>query len=452
MSNQPDEKKLEKIEKEINQLKPSELKTRLYENTDELDAEILRKAADILFNEDISGALFLEMKIEDFKEMGLTFGCRTALMKYREKIVGKPDFLSEAITPGGFVLSSIKPNILKQESIPFSRGRVSREEGELLCKPAAEIVGEVTDQDWDCPELPPVSDAESNSQTASNRKRGSSIFQMPKNVETPGSLLGIPRRNGLVGEPSVPGSTDGEDEKLQDTSDTVKTDDLLANVENYLELPSAIRNLDNLEKQNDSEWERKSDVGCVSTIAPGCQPSHARRPLSQSLRINYRSSSQIPKVKPRPSETEPFELLVDRKTSSKIQTTLAKLRVQDKILKEGWFEEAYGHRKKWKKIRWDARYGVLLDTGMLIYFAEQPIEKRGIMGFKITVDLSVLQKVTIQHVKNDWRIKIHSPTASPPTHLLRFACKQEMSEWRNLLLQVGRLKLPHEDGNKKSGN
>jgi len=454
MSKQFDEKKQEKTEKEINQLKPSELKTRLYENTDELDAEILRKAADILFNEDISGKLFLEMKMEDFKEMGLTFGCRTALVKYREKIVGKPDLLSELITPGISALSSIKPNFLKQGSIPGSGRRVSREEGELLSKPQAEINGEITDQDWDCPELPPVSEADSNSETATNRKRGSSIFQMPINPETSGSLLGIPARNGLVGEPSVPASTDGEDEKLPDTSDSVKTDDLLATVESYLELPSAIKNLDNLE-ENDSEWERKSDVGCVSTIAPGCRPSHVRRPLSQSMRIKYRSCSQIPKVKPRPSETEPFELLVDRKSSSKNslrRTTLAKLRAQDKILKEGWYEEAHGHRKKWKKIGWDARYGVLLDTGMLIYFAEQPLEKRGIMGFKSTVDLSVLQKVTIQHGKNDWRIKIHSPTASPSTHLLRFACKQEMYEWRNLLLQVGGLIMPHEVGNKKHGD
>jgi len=454
MSNQPDEKKLEKTDKEINQLKPSELKTRLYENTDELDAEILQKAADILFNEDISGALFLEMKMDDFKEMGLTFGCRTSLVKYREKMVEKPDSLSEEITPGTPALSSIEPNFLSDRTLA-SGGRVSRDEGELLSKPVAVIYGEITDQGWECPELPPVSDGDSNSETASNRKRSSSIFQMPKNSGTPGALLGIPTKNGLVGEPSATGSTDVEDEKLEDTSDTVKTDDLLATVESYLELPSAIANLANFEKQNDCEWEQKSDIGCVSNIAPGCRPSQVRRPLSQSMRIKYRSNSQIPKMRPRPSETEPFELLIDPKSSSKNaieRTTLAKLRAQDKILKEGWYEEERRHRKIWKKIGWDARYGVLLDTGMLINFAEQPFEKRGIMGFKHTVDMSVLEKVTRQHGKNDWRIKIHSPSASPSSHLLRFACEQEMNEWRNLLRQVGGLIMPHQDGNKENGN
>jgi len=455
MSDQLDDKKLEKTDKEINQLKPSELKTRLYENTNELDSEILQKAADILFKEDISGALFLEMKMEDFKEMGLTFGCRTALVKYREKIVRKPDFLSAEITPGKFAWSSIEPNILEPERILRSGGRMSREEGELLSRPAAEIYGEVTDQDWDTPELPPVSEADSNPRKVSNRKRGSSIFQIPQSPGASASLLEIPTKNGLVGEPSAIGSTDEEDEKLQDTSDTLKTDDLLETVENYLELPSPKSSLNKVEKQN-CEWEQKSDGRCVAMSAPGCRLSNVRRPLSQSFRIKYRSSSsQIPKMKPRPSETESFELPGDPKSSSKKsirRTTLAKLRAQDKILKEGWYEKAHGHREKWKKIGWNARYGVLLDNGMLIYFAELPLEKRGMMGFKRTVDLSVLQKVTIQHGKNDWRIKIHSPTASPPTHLLRFACKQEMNEWRNLLLQVGGLIQPHEIGFKKNGN
>jgi len=456
MSNQPDEKKLEKTDKEINQLKPSELKTRLYENTDELDAEILRKGADILFNEDISGALFLEMKMEDFKEMGLTFGCRTSLVKYREKIVAKPDFLSEDITPGKSARSSIDHNSSEAERILASGGRVSRDEGELLCKSWQEVSGEVTDQDWDCPELPPVSEADSNSQRASNHKRGSSIFQMPQNHGTSGSFLSKPTRNGLVGEESGALSTDGEDEQIQNTSDTLRTEDLLATAEDYLELPSPDdANLDNLENRNVFDWEQKSDVGCESMNPPGCRLSNVKLPLSQSFRVKYRPNSQIPKMKPRPSETESFELSDDPKSSSKKiirRTTLAKLRAQDKILKEGWYEKAHGHREKWKKIGWDARYGVLLDNGMLIYFAELPLEKQGMMGFKRTVDLSVLQKVTIQHGKNDWRIKIHSPTASPPTHLLRFASKQEMNEWRNLLLQVGGLIPPHEDGNKKHGN
>jgi len=451
MSDQPDEKKLVKTDKEINQLKPSELKTQLYENTDELESEILQKAADILFNEDISGALFLEMKMEDFKEMGLTFGCRTALVKYREKIVGKPDLLSEEITPGKSPRSSVQPNILEPERILASGGRMSREEGELLCGPEAVISGEVTDQDWDYPELPPVLEADSNPRKASNRKRGSSIFQMP---QCPGASLDIPTPKGLVGEPSVPGSTEDEDEKLQDTSDTVITDDLLETAQNYLELATPNTSIDKLEKQN-CEWEQKSDGRCVAKSVPGCRLSSVRRPLSQSFRVKYRSNSQIPKMKPRPPETESFEIPDDPKSSSKKslrRTTLAKLRAQDKILKEGWYEKAHGHREKWKKIGWDARYGVLLDNGMLIYFAELPLEKQGMMGFKRTVDLSVLQKVTIQHGQNDWRIKIHSPTASPSTHLLRFACKQEMNEWRNLLLQVGGLIQPHEVGFKENGN
>jgi len=353
MSDQLDEKKLEKTDKEINQLKPSELKTRLYESTDELDSEILQKAADILFNEDISGALFLEMEMEDFKEMGLTFGCRTALVKYRKKVVGNSDFLTEELTPGKSARSSIEPNSLEPERILASGGRISRDEGELICRPEPEIYGEVTDQDWDCPELPPISQADFNPRLAANRKRGSSIFQMP---ETPGgvsaTVLEIPSKNGLVGEPSVTGLTDDDaDEKLQDTSDTVKTDDLLETADNYLELPSPQTSLDKLEKQN-CEWEQKSDVGCESAIAPGCRLLNMRRPLSQSFRTKYRSNSWIPKVKPRPSETESFELPVDPKSSSKNsirRTTLAKLRAQDKILKEGWYEKAHGHREKWKK-------------------------------------------------------------------------------------------------------
>jgi len=467
MSDQPDEKKMEETDTKISQLKPSELKTRLYESTDELDAEILQKAADILYNEDISGALFLEMTIEDFKEMGLTFGCRNALVKYREKILEKPDFLSTVITPGKSSRPLIDRNFLEPGRLLASGGRASREEGELLSRPETDIVGENTDQDWDCPELPPIQTTESNSRPGSRRERGSSIFQMPQKNGTDVSLLKKPTRHGLAGEPSGTGSTDDEDEKLEDSSDTVQTEDLLASVEDYLEKPSpANTNLAVVGKQNGCEWEEKSDVGCVSTIAPGCRPPNVKRPLSQSFRVKYplsmrspaksmRSHSQIPKVKPRPSETESFELPDDTEPPSKNsirRTTLAKLRAQDKILKEGWYEKAHGHREKWKKIGWDARYGVLLDNGMLIYFAELPLEKQGMMGFKRTVDLSVLQKVTIQHGKNDWRIKIHSPTASPPTHLLRFASKQEMNEWRNLLLQVGGLIPPHEDGNKKHGN
>jgi len=464
MSDQPDEKKVEKTGTKISQLKPSELKTRLYECTDELDSEILQKAADTLFNEDISGALFLEMTIEDFKEMGLTFGCRTALVKYREKNVEKnvekPDFLSSVITPGKPDRPLIDPSFLEPGRLLASGGRASREEGELLSRPESEIRGETTDQDWDCPELPPISlTTESNSRPGSRRTNGSSIFQMPHKNGTAVSLLEKPTKNGLAGEPT--GSSDGEDEKLEDSSDTVQTEDLLASAEDYLEFPSPIASL------HTENVEEKSDVGCVSTIAPGCRPPKLKSPLSQSFRVKYpllmrspaksmRSHSQIPKVKPRPSETESFELPADPESPEKKsirRTTLGKLRAQDKILKEGWYEKAHGHREKWKKKGWDQRYGVLLDNGTLIYFAELPADQEGIMSFKRTVDLSVLQKVTIQHGKDDWRIKIHSPNASPPTHLLRFACKQEMNEWRNLLLQVGGLVMPpEEDGDKKHGN
>jgi hypothetical protein len=473
MSNQPDEKKVEKIVKKISQLKPSELKARLYENTDELHSEILHKAADALFKEDISGALFLEMKVEDFKEMGLTFGCRNALVKYQEKIWKKPESLPKFKTPGKPTLPPIDHNFLEPGRTLASGSRISRDEGELRAKPEPDTRGELSDQDWDCPEeLPQVSETESNSGTALKRKRSSSIFQMPIKNESSG-LLVKPTKGLQTGEPS----TDGEDEKVEESissAATVKTDDLLASVENYLDSAQSQRlsQFGLLPKQNGSWEEEKldvgclSDVGCVSTIEPGCSPPNIKRPLSKSMRIEYisgekhghlkkvsRSYSQIPKVRPRPSETESFELPLDPNTfpkNSTRRTTLAKLRAQNKILKEGWYEKAHGHREKWKKLGWDVRYGVLLKNGMLIYFAELPLEKQGTMGFKRTVDLSVLQKVKIQHGKDDWRIKIHTPNSSPPTHLLRFATKQEMNEWRNLLLQVGGLVLPPDEvGDKK---
>jgi len=441
MSDLPDEEKVERTGKKINQLTPSELKTRIHETADESNAEILQKAADTLFNEDISGALFLEMKIEDFKEMGLTFGCRTSLVKFREKFVQKPDFLSMVVTPGNSFPPPLIPNYLEPGRFLVSGGRASREEGELRSTtPEPEINGELTDQDWDCPDLPPVTETEER------RNRGSSIFQKPQKNDTASSLLGLPTRDGFPGELSGPDSTDGGNKMVSNSYPTMQTDDLFAAVDNYLEMPSPNSNDGKTENQNG--LEEKSDVGCVSPISTGCRSANVKSPLTQSIRVKYHSNSPIPKVRPRPSETESFELF-DPKSSSNNRTqrtTLAHLRAQDKILKEGWYEKAHGHREKWKKIGWDARYGVLLDNGTLIYFVELLNGKEGIMAFKRTVDLSVLQKVTTQHAKNDWRIKIHSPTASPPTHLLRFACKQEMIKWRNLLLQVGGLVSPRKDG------
>jgi len=441
MSNLPDEEKVERTEKKINQLTPSELKTRIYGTADESNAEILQKAANTLFNEDISGALFLEMEIEDFKEMGLTFGCRTSLVKFREKFIEQPDFLSKVVTPGKSFRPPASPIFLGPGRILASGGRASREEGELLLSTREpEINGEITDQDWDYPDLPPVTETEEK------RNRGSSIFQKPQKNETASSILALPTRDGFSGELSRTGSTDGGDAMLSNSYPTIQTEDLFESIDKYLAMPSPSSNLDKSEYQNGRE--EKSDGGCLSMISPECRSPNIKSNLTQSIRVKYRSNSPMPKVRPRPSETESFELL-DPKSSSKNKTqrtTLAKLRAQDKILKEGWYEKAHGHREKWKIIGWDARYGVLLDNGTLIYFAELPHEKRGIMAFKRTVDLSVLQKVTTQHAKNDWRIKIHAPTASPPTHLLRFACKQEMNEWRNLLLQVGGLVSPRKDG------
>jgi len=286
MSNLSDEEKVERTEKKINQLTPSELKTRIYETADESQAEILKKAANTLFNEDISGTLFLEMKIEDFKEMGLTFGCRTSLVKFREKFVEKPDFLSKVVTPGKSFRQPASPSFLEPGRLLASGGRASREEGELrLSTPGPEINGEISDQDWDYPDLPPLTETEERR----NRARGSSIFQKPQKNWSSSSILGLPTKDGFTGELSGTGLTDSGIEMLSNSYPTIQTEDLFATVDKFLEMPSPNSNLDKSENQNG--LEEKSDVGCVSTISPECRSAIVKRPLTQSIRVKYHANS-----------------------------------------------------------------------------------------------------------------------------------------------------------------
>jgi len=447
MSNIPDGKDVEPDEKKINDLNPSELKARLYAITSGVDAEILQKAADVLYKEDITGTLFLQMKREDFKEIGLTFGCRNVLVKYREELL----VASPIVHP--FAVNGLVDGAK----------RISRGEGQVR---GLFRQGENTEEAWDCPtelppespELPPISEITTMTGEISEYRSGSSIFAIP---------VGPPSHEKSCNSTMVYGEitvfTEDGDEKLANMeetirTETIRTEELFASVNEYL-------NLSPSDTSNDKKWgfDRDEKIEAKSSPPIACSPSviacdelpgihHFRSEpnfRSEPIRVKYklpennRAQSYLsPKAKSLLLEAESFVYLGGKELCEK--TTLDNLRKQHKILKEGWYDKAHGHREKWKKLGWDARYGVLLNNGMLVYFAAVGLtnKKASRITYKRTVDLSALQMVNIQPGTGDWRIKIHTPKSSPPTHLLRFETEKEMNEWRDALLEVGGLRPP----------
>jgi len=354
-------------------------------DTDELfkklssENKLIAKGAKTLHENDIDGAVFIDMTDEEFNEIsGLSFGVKKSLIKYRKNLLEEEkEFVQRPVLDAG-------PG-------SFSAANENRESVHMIAKPANKIEWEEKKIDIDS------TPGERRGEFGEGSHRESSDFLCPSAMLPEKSLEIAPAKVDDLKIDSIydmPGDTAPQNED----SDCIPC------------IPKAVEN------------------GSQGADLPRVEYKEEAHPSRKSIILSRNSL-----VKSKQLKNYVFNEEVKWKEQGKQRSTtdFMKLRGSEIVL-EGFVQKLSGASSRFKVTHWTSRYAILLKSGVLLNFDCQ--NKK--LYFKGFADLTETERIEIpQNTSGANALRLDIQTTTKRV-VLGFSTEAEMLIWRNEIFAI----------------
>jgi len=405
-----------------------------------VEDKLVVRGAKVLKEHDVDGTTFMEMTVEDFKEIGVSFGIRKALLRFRKRVLEMEKDLQNSSK-----VDSFEQMTLTSEPIKVKNKRYSSEPIANIA--IAEAAKESQDDLW-TPGVVPICESESiliiGEAFATETKVDIDMFtpgvqqrneylssprQMNPNHSCPGEYKGS--ASDIFAEPQINPTSR---KKGEEDADAVS--DRGSQCFEVLDTgPLSFLKCDDLSTEDIKlELDRsKLDIQLDNSSNPKPQLSQASQTstdVSKSMRLSGESLLGKRRLK-----SWVFDRKVRWKEQGKqrIERSFMKLRSENEIVLEGYLQMLAGLNSRIKINHWTNRYGILLISGVFLYFTFN----RKALFLKGFVDINYAQRIEIPQTDiSENALKLEICLTTRKRYLLAFTTESELLIWRNELLQI----------------
>jgi len=430
------------------------------------EGKLLARSAKVLKEQDVDGTTFMEMTVEDFKDIGVSLGMRKAMLRFRNRVLEM-----EADLPNRSTVKRVEQRPLTSEPVESKKCYSSEETADIV------IAGAATEA-WDDIDLYAEGDQQQENKCVEPGGEMESIVigepteqQVDIDLFTPGE----PQRNEYLTSNAEMNTTlnptmspTGE-QKVQlwtvdslDTTSDIFTEpqphqsccpkveeDAFADCQSpcfitpVVGRPRAPFFRDDSVHTEESKWEH--DRSPVHTQVE-TKNNEARLKLSQTSCDSNRSSKSMrlsgkSMLGKKNLKNWVFNRRVKWKEQGvqRVERKFMKLRSENEIVLEGYLQWLEGLNSRVKINHWTNRYGVLLKSGVFLHFAfnSKTLFLKGYIDINLAWQIEIPQS---DISKNSLKIEIQ--ILPRKRHVLAFTTKSELLMWYEELVQIFR----HGDG------